>query len=513
MSAPRESAPITVARGAALVLIGLVVARPLNYAWRIALARYAGADEFGVLFLAVATIAAAGSLATLGVDFGVARFVPFYLGRQDKASLRSMLRWSLLFAVISGCLIGLLLYLVAAPVSLLLFKNESLVPALKVCSWCLPFFVTGRVLTKAVLGFQRIGYRMGVYQVFNPLFKLGLTLPLLYAGMGVEGALLAYLAAEIASSVALWAILDRRVFGVFSGGTVREASAFSRKAFMAYGFPLFLAGMIDLVMSYTDTFMSGYYLDAAAVGLYGAAVTLASLVALGTELLNPMFLSIITRDFAAGDTRAVVSAFNNNNRWFLGLMLPVALFTVIMSRELMGLLWGGTFEAGATALALLCVGRLMFGAENTSFHVLSMHGAGRFLLVSNLTVALLNVALNLLLIPKLGIEGAALATAVSLSFHAILVIVGARLPHRGQGMRVVFPRVLAAGLAAGAVCWATKAWFGTGWTGLFLSGTVFLALYAVSLGLLGAFTRDDILVWRTLKRKLGFGGANGTEDI
>ena len=98
MSAPRYSAPIIVARGAALVLAGLVVSRLLNYAWRIALARGGGIDEFGVLFLAIATIAAAGSLAGLGVDLGIARFIPLYLGREDKNSLRAGLRWSLLSA-------------------------------------------------------------------------------------------------------------------------------------------------------------------------------------------------------------------------------------------------------------------------------------------------------------------------------------------------------------------------------------------------------------------------------
>ena len=102
--------------------------------------------------------------------------------------------------------------------------------------------------------------------------------------------------------------------------------------------------------------MTGYYLDAAQVGLYGAAVTLASLVALGTELLNPLFLSIITRDFAAGDNRSVVAAYNNNNRWILYFCLPVALFTVIMSQELMVFLWGDEFKAGTVTLMLLCGG-------------------------------------------------------------------------------------------------------------------------------------------------------------
>ena len=117
---------------------------------------------------------------------------------------------------------GLLLYLTAPVLSIRLFHNPALAPILKICSICLPFYVAGRVLIKAAAGFQKIGYRVGVYQVFNPVLKLALTLVLLSAGMGAAGALWSYLAAEAASAVTLWAILERRVFGIFTSGGEKD---------------------------------------------------------------------------------------------------------------------------------------------------------------------------------------------------------------------------------------------------------------------------------------------------
>ncbi|MCE5269794.1 oligosaccharide flippase family protein [bacterium] len=508
MSAEAKSAPLTVARGAALILAGLAAARILNWAYRIVLARAGGMGEFGVLFLAVSTIAVAGTVASLGLEYGVARFAPLYLGGGDRASLRACLRFSLLLALASGAAAAGVLYLTAVPLAGAMSGSDNLAAALRVSALCLPFYVTGRVLVKTVVAFQKIEYRVGVYQVFNPLVKLLLTLVLLSFGLGAVGALEAYLAAEVLSSATLWLILEKKIFPVMTAENPRgAASAFSPRALMAYSLPLFLAGFLDVVMSYTDAFMTGHFMDENAVGLYGAAATLASVVALGTELVNPMFLSIVTRQWAAGEHEAVRDTVINNNRWFLYLTLPLLAGSMFLARPLMALLWGQAFAAGALALAILVVGRFMYCIENTSLLLLSMHGAGGYILGVNLAVAGLNVALNWWLIPLFGIEGAAAATCLSLTLHAGLMLIGARLKHRGQGMRVVFWRVAAAAALPVGLLHYLPDYLGSGWFGVLASGLVYLAVYALLLNLFRVFSPEDRQVWRALAGRLRGNGA------
>ena len=194
-----DSAPVKVAKGAALVFVGLVFARLVNYAYRVVLARAGGADDFGLLFLGISTIAVAGTLAGLGLSQGVARFVPYYLGNKDKPRVRGVLRFSISISLASGCLAGFLLWKAAALIAVGLLDSPRLVEVLQICALCLPFYVVGRLLVKAVVAFQKIGYRVAVHQVLNPVVRLSLTLVLLTVGLGVRGEMWAYFAAEFLS--------------------------------------------------------------------------------------------------------------------------------------------------------------------------------------------------------------------------------------------------------------------------------------------------------------------------
>jgi len=248
--------------------------------------------------------------------------------------------------------------------------------------------------------------------------------------------------------------------------------------------------------------MTGYFLEEVQVGIYGTAVRLAALVALGTELLNPMFLSIITQQHAEGNTAGVVSTFNNNNRWFLYIVLPIAALLATLPAESMVLIWGQSYAAGASALAILALGRAFFYLAATSTFLLYMHGATRLILAVNLAAALLNVVLNWILIPRIGITGAALATGVSLSFQAGLIIFSVRLYHRESGLRVFFPRILAAAAIPAAVVLALKKALGTGLIHFAAAGLIYLALYFLLLKSFQGFSEEDRRIGKQILARL-----------
>jgi len=500
MISSNDSAQVKIVKGAAVIFAGLIFARLVNYLYQIVLARAGGTAEFGLFFLGVSTITVAGGIATVGLDLGVARFAPLYLGKGDDSRLRGVLRYSILLSTVAGAAAGAVLWLSAGPVAARLLGMPDMVEIIHICALCLPFYVSGRVLVKTVVAFQKIGYRVALKQVLSPVVRFILTFLLVAAGMGARGAIWAFLASEVISWAALLWLLNFRVYPLLR--PAGEKSVFDRKVFFAYCLPLFLAGVIDLLLHYTDAFMTGYFLEEVQVGLYGTAVRLTALVALGTELLNPMFLSIITQQHEAQDTAGVVSTFNNNNRWFCYITLPVAAILVTLPVESMALIWGESYTAGAWALAILTIGRVFFYLANTSTYLLYMHGATRLILAVNLFSALLNVALNWILIPRVGITGAALATAISLSCQAILVIVAARFYHREPGLQVFFPRILAAAVLPLAVVLALKNVLQLGWIELIGVGLIYLAIYFLLLKFFRAFSEQDRVIGRQILSRI-----------
>jgi len=94
--------------------------------------------------------------------------------------------------------------------------------------------------------------------------------------------------------------------------------------------------------------------------------------------------------------------------------LPVAVGTVVFSRQLMGI-FGGDFEGNSTSIAILAVGQLIFAATGLAGIVLVMTNRETFLLRSALYSAISNVLLNGILIPPFGIAGAATSGTISLA--------------------------------------------------------------------------------------------------
>ncbi len=503
MISPGDSASVKVAKGAAIIFAGLIFARLVNYSYQILVTKIAGAAEFGLFFLGVSTLAVAAGVAVLGFDSGVARFAPYYIGGKEKSKLRGVLRGAFLLSLLNGAVAGAILWLFSGTLAGLYFGDQAERGAviIRICAVILPFAVSRLVLVKSIVAFQKIGYRVAVNQFTGPIVRLTLTAVLLGAGMAAEGAILAYAASELVCWFALLWILQTRVHPLFGSG----GGGFDLKPFMLYCLPLVLSGLVMQVMNYIDAFMAGYFLNPVQVGIFGAAARLAALVALGVELLNPLFLSITTGAFAQGNHKLVGDTFNNNNRWYLFLGLPVVCLLAILAPQAMTLVWGGQFGEGANVLALLAVGRTVYYLSATSMLLLSMYARTKLILLLNIAAASVNVALNWWLIPRLGIEGAALATSCSLTLHALLMITFARGSHQPGGLRVLFPRVLAAAVPACLLVFWIRNLALDALPTLILGGFLFCVAYPLALKLFGAFQEEDRQILRQIGRQLGFG--------
>ena len=107
------------------------------------------------------------------------------------------------------------------------------------------------------------------------------------------------------------------------------------------------------------------------------------------------------------------------------LSLPILLAVVLAPHWILGLA-GPDFEAGAGALVILTFGQFVIVATGPSGFLLSMTGRQSILRNVNVLGALLNLILNAVLIPLLGVIGAATATATSLALINLALVLEAK---------------------------------------------------------------------------------------
>ncbi len=153
--------------------------------------------------------------------------------------------------------------------------------------------------------------------------------------------------------------------------------------------------------------------SSAEVGVYNVATRLVTLATFVMPAINSALGPRIADLCQRGMHDSLHSVYTAATSWIVRLSLPAFIVLLAFPGELLRL-FGGGFTAGAAVTTILAAGKLVDAATGPCGLMLNMSGRPLWSMIDNLAVLLLNVALNLWLIPSHGIAGAAIAWSVSL---------------------------------------------------------------------------------------------------
>jgi len=189
------------------------------------------------------------------------------------------------------------------------------------------------------------------------------------------------------------------------------AVAIPRLAFIRRSVPVALVGVLVTVLINLDIVILGYLVDEAQLGLYVAAARILTVAAMVPGILHGVFLPALAEAMIDDTRRAKMAGNMVRVLAFLG--AGVAGVGVILTPLVLQLLFGGAYDGAAGALRILLVhAAFLFLAAAYGTALLAWQ-CDRPYSVLLAIGAVLNVALNFLLIPRFGIEGAAYATLAS----------------------------------------------------------------------------------------------------
>ncbi|MEX0729495.1 MAG: flippase [Aquisalimonadaceae bacterium] len=181
-----------------------------------------------------------------------------------------------------------------------------------------------------------------------------------------------------------------------------------------------LAGM-QIFNKYTDILMLGIFGEAEEVGIYRIAMQAAILVAFGFQATSMVVAPYFTRLYEQGDVKRLQYLVTITTRIMLLVAVPIVVIFIIFGESILGLIFGSEYVAGYMALSILAIGKLLSSAFGPVAFLLNMTGNERSTAKAAAAGAGGNVLLNFILIPLYGMNGAAIATAVTLvSWHVIL---------------------------------------------------------------------------------------------
>ena len=367
-------------------------------------------EEFGLLFFAMSALAVAQLGANLGFAKSTARYVSDY-AQGDESQIRHVLRAGVAYNLTTVAIVGILLTGFGREIAALL-DEPALAPLLALG----PLFVLATSLRMfartAFQGFNEVWWSALVSTV-SSVAQFALVVGLVVLDYGVVGAFAGYIGAAALASVVGFAVLYRRFYRRLPEAESVEDDLKSRV--LRYSFPLAATRGAGVLTGRVDQLLVGYFMTPAAVGFYTLGKQISEFVMMPAVSLgfvvSPAYGSEQAGDRSERASRLYEKSFEN----IVLLYVPAACGLALVAEPAIRLVIGSSYLGAVPVVQILSVFVVVKAVDKITNDGLDYLGRARARAVVKSAGAVSNFALNVALIPVMGVAGAALATVVTTS--------------------------------------------------------------------------------------------------
>ena len=215
-----------------------------------------------------------------------------------------------------------------------------------------------------------------------------------------------------------------------------------------------------------------------------------------------LFFPLISKEYASGNKKVVQELSKQVGKWIFIINLPVAILIIIFPGAFLNILFGQEFLGATNALRFLVIGFFFLSLFSISNQLLEMSGRSKTIFINYFIVSTLNVVLNIILIPKYGLTGAAFATMTSTLLLSLIFGVQSYkylsiLPLR----RKMLNGIIAVLISSLALIYL-KSLIVINSISLIILTVSFFVLYILLIFVLKGFDKHDISVIKSFKNKI-----------
>lgn len=484
-STPADTSTATMAREGSIAFGGNVIKKVFGFAIVAVITRLVSPSVYGLFILATSIILFVQAFANLGLPEAIDYFIPQYLSDGEHGKARGVIVTVAAIVLVTSTVVAGLIVLSADRIAEA-FDEPSLRAALWLLSVTVPFLAIYNGLLASFSAIKRLKFRVYMRDVIRPTVRLVATTALLLLGYGLLGIVGGYLVGIVVAIAAGLVMLRRNARSVFEAATVRVGT----RPLLSYSVPLAFAGIIYVFLGQIDYFVIGYFLESEEVGIYRVGYALAANLMIFSGSLGPIFKPLIAE--AKDDTPAVRTRYRTVTRWIVGLTLPLAITVALGASAYLSVVFTPQYTAAAAAVVILAGANLISascgGPDGTLLQGL---GYSRLVFFNTALLLGINVVVSVLLVPRIGITGAAVGTASALTANALAAALEAYHFRGVHPLTVELGTVLSSALPAIAFGAAVVLVVDSPTVVAVLLPPVVFVVYGAMLYSTGAFTEED----------------------
>lgn len=400
-----------IARHTFEIFVSMAAIGVLHYFFKITMARMLTVAGYGLLSTVEPVVILTSSLALTGFAAALAKYVSEEIAKNNRETAENYVATALYYILPVSIGVSALVILLSDSIAGIIFHEPQLGILIKIVILIIPVEALWLIFDGIFLGCQESPYYTYALLVYHVVVLLTALL-LVTQGMGTKGAVTAMLVGDLSGLTAAYLFYVRKFRKKISfHGGKRSFALF--KTLVSFAIPKTVTSVSAVILMSFDIFCITYFLGVTYAGLYNAAVPVARVLLLVTQSICLPLLPAVSEDHAKG--KEYMSTYVTDALTYVSAAsFPLVIVCSVYAEEFIIFFFGAPYAAAACALVILCAAMLVM-AYCAVFSV-TFQGMGRPDIPMNISVfaVFFNILFNIYLIPRIGIEGAAFATLISL---------------------------------------------------------------------------------------------------
>ncbi|ODV48852.1 O-antigen/teichoic acid export membrane protein [Methanohalophilus euhalobius] len=489
-----------ITKSSSIVLVGTFFSLFLGFLGKIIFARYTAQYEYGIFTLGVTVVLILTTISTLGLQEGSVKYIAHFRGKNDPENIKATIFSSIIISLTTSIFITVIFFMASNFIATDIFNASDASLILKILSVSIPFSVLISIIIAIYRSFNITKTKVFFSDFLRPIVYLLFLTVIILLGRSYVAMVCAYVISIVITGLTLTIYFLKKPPFMIKWNEISANNI--TKDLVSYSIPLFVAGILLTIMSWTDTLMLGYFKNPDIVGAYNAAYPISSLLSIIISSLSFLYVPIISQLYSKNQVKELGIINATLTKWGFMLTLPFFFIVFIFPDFVLNLLFGPQYTEASTTLQILSIGFISNSYFGFNYYTLLSTGKSNFLMKCSFISAILNIILNLILIPMLSMNGAAIASASSFILIEIYMTISLYKflkihPYSRNYLKITMISIL---LVLGF--YLSKFLFSSSFFVLIMFVSMFMLFYVFLILFSQSLDNNDILMLQSIKNKI-----------
>lgn len=401
-----------IARHSLTIFLALFACSFVRYLYKIGMARMLSVRGYGMLSTVEPFMVLTTSLTLTGFASALSKYLSEEIAKGNNETAENYLATALYYIFPLSVGVSVVIYAFAGVIAEEFFHEPGLTTLIRIIIILIPVQSIWLIFDGVFLGHQESPYYTYSLFVFDVVTLIAAII-LVKQGLGPLGAILGILVGGTVGVLFAYYLYLKKFKEKVSISSGEKSVALMKKL-TDFAIPKTITSVSAIILMSFDIFCVTYFLGVTFTGLYNAAVPLAKMLTSVSMSIRLPLLPAVSED-AAREKAYIAKYLTDAVRYVSAVTFPLVILLIFYAKKLITFFFGPDYSLAATALMILTLAMLCMAYCSIFSAIFQGMGKPKVPMKITLFAVVLNVVLNIYLIPKIGIEGAAFATLVSMA--------------------------------------------------------------------------------------------------